>query len=234
MTNNKINVTQPIPVTNGGLGVSSLTAFAPIMGGNTSTSSIQSVASIGTSGQILISNGLSTLPTFQSISPSSSITLIQTLTASSSATLIFNTGISSAGIYMFVLNGVVPATGSGTINMQVSNDGGTTWASSGYLSGGQRANANTWNNSTSTTDLFTSMTMENTSGYGLSSVLYIGNINIGGYSQISGQMTGRLSSSMSYGIVTGISGITGVNAFKWYSTVGNLSTGTISLYYLGS
>jgi hypothetical protein len=58
-------VTGTLPVANGGTGATSQTAYAVLAGGTTSTGAYQSVASVGTSGQILTSNGASALPTFQ-------------------------------------------------------------------------------------------------------------------------------------------------------------------------
>jgi hypothetical protein len=52
-------------VAGGGTGVASLTAYAVICGGTTTTGPVQSVASVGTSGQVLTSNGAGALPTFQ-------------------------------------------------------------------------------------------------------------------------------------------------------------------------
>ena len=63
-TKNSINSNIPIEVALGGTGVTSTTAYAVLCGGTTSTSPIQSIASVGTSGQVLSSNG-SALPTFQ-------------------------------------------------------------------------------------------------------------------------------------------------------------------------
>lgn len=54
-----------VAVADGGTGVSSLTAYAVMCGGTTSTSAVQSIASVGTSGQVLTSNGAGALPTFQ-------------------------------------------------------------------------------------------------------------------------------------------------------------------------
>jgi hypothetical protein len=59
------DVTSVLPVANGGTGDASLTAYAVLTGGVTSTSPVQSVASVGTAGQVLTSNGAGTLPTFQ-------------------------------------------------------------------------------------------------------------------------------------------------------------------------
>jgi hypothetical protein len=54
-----------IPVPSGGTGVASTTAYAVICGGTTSTAALQSIASVGTAGQVLTSNGAGALPTFQ-------------------------------------------------------------------------------------------------------------------------------------------------------------------------
>lgn len=58
-------VTGTLPVTNGGTGVASATAYALLAGGTTSTGAFQSLASVGTTGQVLTSNGAGALPTFQ-------------------------------------------------------------------------------------------------------------------------------------------------------------------------
>jgi len=54
-----------LPVAAGGTGVSSNTAYAVLCGGTTSTNPIQSIASVGTAGQVLTSNGAGALPTMQ-------------------------------------------------------------------------------------------------------------------------------------------------------------------------
>ncbi len=54
-----------LPVANGGTGDTSLTAYAVLCGGTTSTAAVQSIASVGTTGQVLTSNGATALPTFQ-------------------------------------------------------------------------------------------------------------------------------------------------------------------------
>jgi hypothetical protein len=55
----------PVTVANGGTGNASATAYAVLCGGTTSTGAVQSIASVGTSGQVLTSNGAGALPTFQ-------------------------------------------------------------------------------------------------------------------------------------------------------------------------
>ncbi len=57
-----------ITVADGGTGRSSHTAYAVLCGGTTGTGAQQSIASVGTAGQVLTSNGASALPTFQGMS----------------------------------------------------------------------------------------------------------------------------------------------------------------------
>lgn len=53
-------------VPDGGTGLTSLTPYAVLTGGTTSTSAMQQVSGLGTSGQVLTSNGAGALPTWQS------------------------------------------------------------------------------------------------------------------------------------------------------------------------
>lgn len=56
-----------VTVDNGGTGNASLTAYAVLCGGTTSTGNMQSIAGVGTANQVLLSNGAGALPTFQTI-----------------------------------------------------------------------------------------------------------------------------------------------------------------------
>jgi len=60
-----INSSGVLQVLGGGTGATSATAYAVQCGGTTSTAAHQSVASVGTTGQVLTSNGAGALPTFQ-------------------------------------------------------------------------------------------------------------------------------------------------------------------------
>jgi hypothetical protein len=55
----------PLPVPSGGTGRATATAYAVICGGTTATGPLQSVVSVGTTGQVLTSNGVGALPTMQ-------------------------------------------------------------------------------------------------------------------------------------------------------------------------
>ena len=63
VANNVLNTaTVPIIVSFGGSGDTSHTAYAVLCGGTTTTGVIQSVASVGISNQVLLSNGAAALP----------------------------------------------------------------------------------------------------------------------------------------------------------------------------
>lgn len=94
----------------GGTGRTSSTAYAVICGGTTSTGAQQSVVSVGTSGQVLTSNGAGALPTFQT-APSSGITIGMTTTSGASANDIL---ISDGTVVQKITpgTGVAPALGN--------------------------------------------------------------------------------------------------------------------------
>ncbi len=61
----------PVTVAQGGTGDTSLTAYAVLCGGTVSTNPVQPVAGVGSSGQVLTSNGAAALPTFQPVNANS-------------------------------------------------------------------------------------------------------------------------------------------------------------------
>jgi|SRR5277367_583218 len=58
-------IESPLPVIEGGTGIRAATVYAVLCGGTTTTDPFQPIVSVGTSGQILTSNGPGALPTFQ-------------------------------------------------------------------------------------------------------------------------------------------------------------------------
>jgi hypothetical protein len=68
--------TVALPVPDGGTGVASTTAYAVVCGGTSSTAALQPVASVGTSGQVLTSNGAGALPTFQAAGGGGGLTFV--------------------------------------------------------------------------------------------------------------------------------------------------------------
>jgi hypothetical protein len=92
-------ITTPVSVPNGGTGDTSLTAYAVLCGGATSTGAVQSIAGVGSSGQVLTSNGAGALPTFQANPAVSAIQafwisqLAVTVANTASETTLLDTGI---------------------------------------------------------------------------------------------------------------------------------------------
>lgn len=77
------SIVTPIQVEDGGTGRTSLVAYTLLAGGTTTTDPIQQVASTGTVGQVLTSNGAGALPTFQAAAASG----ITTITGNSGGAL---------------------------------------------------------------------------------------------------------------------------------------------------
>ncbi len=90
-----LTLTAPLTVPNGGTGLSSATAYAVVCGGTTSTSALQSIASVGTAGQVLTSNGAGALPTMQTVSSAGSLKSFQIFTSGTAQTYTRPAGIAS-------------------------------------------------------------------------------------------------------------------------------------------
>jgi hypothetical protein len=78
-------VTGTLPVSNGGTGITTATAYAVICAGTTSTGAFQNVSGVGTAGQVLTSNGAGALPTWQTAAGgATSLTTLSASTANAS------------------------------------------------------------------------------------------------------------------------------------------------------
>jgi hypothetical protein len=72
---------QDLAVEDGGTGRNTATPYAVLCGGTNATAEHQSVAGLGSSGQVLTSNGADALPTYQNAAGAGSGTLVQTVAA---------------------------------------------------------------------------------------------------------------------------------------------------------
>lgn len=121
-------VTGTLPVANGGTGVATATAYAVLCGGTTGTGAFQSVSGVGTSGQVLTSNGTDALPTWQNNTPTESIII-----ACSDETSDLTTGTAKVTFrmpYAFTLTAVrasvtTAPTGASLLTIDI-NEGGST------------------------------------------------------------------------------------------------------------
>ncbi len=105
-----------LDVANGGTGDTSFTAYSVLCGGTTSTGVLQNVSGVGTSGQVLTSNGAAALPTWQAAG-GGGITTIDGDTGSATGSTVTFTANPSAGASVNF-----SATGStATLNVTDSN-----------------------------------------------------------------------------------------------------------------
>jgi hypothetical protein len=133
-------------VPEGGTGIVTATAYSPICGGTTSTGNLQSLASAGTSGQALTSNGAGALPSYQNIASggSSTYSLVTTVSgdpADSTTYYLLNgsTSVDVNGSFIVIaktgtitlarglaqVNGTLASAGNSTIFIE-KNGGATT------------------------------------------------------------------------------------------------------------
>jgi hypothetical protein len=108
-----------IPVTDGGTGLSATTAYAVLCGGTTSTAALQSIAALGSAGDVLTSNGAGALPTFQAAG--SGFTWAAETGATKGMAASNGYIANYAGALVFTL----PASASMTVGQRVAVCGGT-------------------------------------------------------------------------------------------------------------
>ena len=125
-----------VPAADGGTGRSSHTAYAVLCGGTTSTAAQQSIAGVGTSGQVLTSNGAAALPTFEDADIADFTR--ETEQATTSGTEVDFTGI-PAGVSEIVISFAgVSLDGTGNVLVQLGDSGGV--ETSGYVSASRLGN----------------------------------------------------------------------------------------------
>lgn len=118
------HVSGTLGVANGGTGAASHAAYAVLCGGTTGTGAIQSIASVGTSGQVLTSNGAGALPTFQAPASGPGKTLIQVDIFSSSGTWTKPAGCTAAEVFVWAGGGSGSAAGAASATQGSGGGGG--------------------------------------------------------------------------------------------------------------
>jgi hypothetical protein len=93
------SLTSPVTVSNGGIGLTTLTAYSLLAGGTTSTAALQSLSS-GNSGDMLMSNGPTALPSWSS-------PLVQTVSVTLTNSQVRNLGVTPITL--------IPAPGDGKV-----------------------------------------------------------------------------------------------------------------------
>lgn len=114
-----------VDVAHGGTGDTSLTAYAVLCGGTTTTGAVQQVSGLGTSGQVLTSNGTGTLPTWQTITSggSGTVTSVSVVTANGVSGTVANPTTTPA--ITLTLGDITPTSviASGAIKSGTGSDG---------------------------------------------------------------------------------------------------------------
>jgi len=119
----------PAQVAKGMSGRATTTAYAAICGGTTTTAAHQSITGVGTSGQVLTSNGAAALPTFQSTAGmSNDWTLITTVTTTSGSSHQVTSGLGTAYEDYLIIIDSVKASAITWMEMALSDDGGSSYA----------------------------------------------------------------------------------------------------------
>jgi hypothetical protein len=223
-------------VANGGSGRASATAYAVICGGTTSTGAHQSIASVGTAGHVLTSNGAGALPSFQTSPAAGSFILIETQTVGGAvATVTFTTGISvTYKNYLLIIHDVLPSSNGHRLSMRTSSNGGVSYASTGYRSGQNGFNdfSSSTINNLNNTDRFVLCNNQANSDPGISATYYLYDVTTGNQVMLSGRQTYNSSNSgtIGFGSCGGRSTNTNVNALQIFFGTGNIASGTFSLY----
>jgi len=224
----------PIPVIEGGTGIQSATAYAPICGGTTTTGAFQSASTgFSNSGYVFTSNGSSALPDWQATSGGSGSWVLVSEQDASASSLIAFTSIGSYTNYILLLNKIGINTNTAQLQIQVSDDNGSSYVTTGYETGmiWTAYNSATQNNVNSASAFVITGPATNGADYGSGEillsdvnggtnvpVLVSGTVSYLNTTMASARMGGR--SSASAGSIT---------AFKVFPSSGNFD-GNLRLY----
>lgn len=223
----------PLTVSNGGTGVSSNTAYAVLCGGTSSTSAIQSVASVGSSGQVLTSNGAGALPTFQSL-PTWTLANAGGTALTGAATITVS-GLSNVNSIMVIVEAASSASAQSAIGIRLNTDTGNNY----YRFGSQIIAVNPYSTATVTnsqsgaTDFVRLIGMSTNAGSTGSGTFFVTGCNTSGVKIFQSQGGANASTGTDQviniygGYYNSASVITSVSVF---SNVGNFDAGTVYVY----
>lgn len=187
-------------------------------------------------------SGSAAAPTFRALVAADGWSPLAVLTAANSATLADTTHITSAyDLYRITLTNVLPFTNNGGLNMRITEDGGSSYPATSYVSSICGTLGDTvfrFESSTSAIRLSGQNTsfdgVSNASAYGVNGVLFFQNPNsTTSRKSISGTtmwMSGN-ASRVNVGTVGGLydGDNTAVNGIQFFFSSGNIITGTIKI-----
>lgn len=232
-------------VVGGGTGATSFTPFSTITAGGTATSPLNPV-SPGVSGDVLTSNGPDAFPSYQPgggpPGTGGSFIWLASQTANNDPQITFdNTFINSTFInYMILYDAIVPNSNSYLI-LDISEDNGSTWISSGFLVQIQTLTTLVSNSPETSSFLVTGSSNNNNRINSDPDVGFIGQSNLYNFT------SGGTPKMLTWGVyrrqltttaparVTNSGGGTApdnitVNAIRFIMSASNISTGTFHLY----
>lgn len=205
---------------------STVTQYATAVGG--SSSGLNFVGP-GSTGDVLTSQGAGANPVFATI-PLTQVASGNAPGGAGVATIVLTTSKSTP--HLLVIQDLQPVTNTAYLIMEVSNNGGSSYSSSGYLSSNRywAYNSTTLTNNTLTTAFRLTGPMSNTKNGAMA--LFIYNLNIGSATNLSGNAnwSDTTLGTTAIGINGGEGPITGVNALRFSFSSGNIANGRFRLY----
>jgi len=226
---NSLDLTATGVITHDGSGVftgSAITQYQTLVAG---ASNAISGISVGTSGQVLTSNGAGSNPTYQDAAGGGGgWVFLASATASSSATLDFSSSIDATyNCYAFIVDHIAPATDGASFNVRTSTDGGSTYDSTGYYVSKDFSTSNSNVGEINVTEFIGNNTNESTSG-----IVYLINPSATEYTTIMSITRKRTSTNaLDSGINIGDrNSAADVDAIRFLMSSGNIASGTVSMY----
>ena len=216
-----------LPIANGGTNASSM---ATTYGVNYYDGTRIVTTAVGTAGRPLVSNGAGVAPTFQALATTQNWTLVDSQTASASADIQF-LSLSSSKFYQVLISAMLPATSTDYLIMEVSQNNGSTWITTGYNGGVNYSayNSASANNANSTAHFVLSGPLATTMTHVFT--VNFAPTNLGTNLIMSGYGTWRDTTlaTNAFGNFGGYS-TTGINAVRFRMSTGNIASGYFSLY----
>lgn len=119
-----------VAVADGGTGRSSHTAYAVVCGGTTTTAAQQSIASVGTAGHVLTSNGAGALPTFQAAG--SSVPQAVTTATASGSSVVLTVDFTTYEEYEVTFDSISVGAADDSLLFDASSNGGGAYGTTTY------------------------------------------------------------------------------------------------------
>lgn len=159
--------------------------------------------------------------------PAQNYALVDTKVANSSSSLQFTSGISSTySLYEFKLTNVVPSSNAVQLELQISQDGGTTYLSSNYT--------DAWLSTTYVSLTTSASNVSNTANVGINASITMATPSSTSNTKPFFGLTSYLTTGGAYGTAE-IGGYfngntSAINAVRFQFTAGSISSGTIRMY----